>query len=171
MSPSNVIHHPDADVAILEVPPDQELPTSLSFFKSIERPQMGEDFFAYGFPIFGGERLDPRVLWGAFQTFRHYTSCLTREADKRPYTYFAGELSIPCPRGLSGGPVFRRDRHDVLLAIVTENHEEGTEISYSEELAIKDGQKNFTSTKNVILYGMSVVAAAIENWLVQEIPI
>ncbi len=131
---------------------------------------MGQDFFAYGFPILSSQTLDPRVFFGVFQTFRSHTSHLKRSIDNKRYKYLAAELSIPCPRGLSGGPVFLREDHSVLLAVVTENHQEGTEVStYSE--TFDNGEKLTVRTEQIIVYGMSVIAEEVKQWLEQNIPL
>lgn len=163
----SILRHPTADIAILQV--DYDPPPSIRHFKSVIRPMLGQDFFAYGFPVMSDEGMRPRVFTGIFQTFREHESQLLRSADRRRYRYFAGELSIPCPPGLSGGPIFPRDRHDTILGVVTENHEEGTELHQSEEIT-ENGKTFIIRTERVILYGMSVITSEIEAWLTDNIP-
>lgn len=76
---------------------------------------------AYGFPTEGpdpssGAAPVSRLFVGHYQRFSEYSS-------PPGYRYLAGEMSIPAPGGLSGGPVFRAEAPEMLTGMVTANHE------------------------------------------------
>jgi hypothetical protein len=161
--------HPSADLAILEIDRDA-MDDQPNYFRTAPKPQMGMNFLAYGFPIIGSEDFRPRVFAGIFQTFHDHVSHMEMEgAPGIKYRYFAGELSIPCPHGLSGGPVFRPEAPDDVMALVTENLEVGT-VEHSVETEEKSGERYSLETKRIILYGLAVVLAEVNEWLIQNIP-
>ena len=86
------------------------------------------------------------------------------------YRYMAGELSFPCPRGLSGGPVFRLEYPDEVLAVVTENLEVGTVVHTHEEVS-EDGTHYSSNTSRIVMYGLSVVLFEVRDWLTECIPL
>jgi Trypsin-like peptidase domain len=165
------ILHPSADLAILEIDRDDmdELPNY--FRRAAPRPQMGMNFFAYGYPTIEVNKFGPRVFSGIFQTFHSHVSHMHMgDSKKTKYRYLAGELSTPAPRGLSGGPVFRSENPDEVLALVTENLEVGTIIDTVERVE-ENGERFSLETSRIILYGLSVILTEVEDWLVANIPL
>lgn len=162
---SDVIIHPTADVAILTVV-TRETDTSDPFWGTVGNYSLGEDFLAFGYPedVFGANARTPtpRLFKGSFQRFFHYSSRLG-------YRYLAGELSIGCPAGLSGGPLFRPGAHPMLLGLVAENHE-STVALHSEETVEADGVTIRTRNLSVINYGICVMLHDIKDWLDQHVP-
>jgi hypothetical protein len=100
---------------------------------------------------------------------RHVSHMVQDRPGGEKYRYFAGELSIACPRGLSGGPVFRPEMPDEVLGVVTEDLDVGT-IEHSVETEEDDGQRYSLETKRIISYGLAVVLIEVNDWLTQNIP-
>jgi hypothetical protein len=123
-------------------------------------PRWGDDFLAIGFPasVEGSPpkpRPTPRLFKGHFQRiFEH-------ESDFG-FSYLAGELSMPAPHGLSGGPVFSLQRGRV-LGVVAENLET-TNLRHSQETVEEDGSTTRVERLGVINYGICVMVQAIEAW-------
>lgn len=99
------------------------------FWGCVGNYSLGEEFFAFGFPedSLGPNQGHPtaRLFKGHFQRFMQYKSHMG-------YAYFAGELSTPCPGGLSGGPLFRPDAPEMLTGLVAENIEAATLLNSRE---------------------------------------
>jgi len=74
----------------------------------------------------------PQLFIGYFQRFFQYAAPGRR-------TYFAGEMNIPAPLGLSGAPVYKRMPHMRVMGLVTTNTETSTTTD-SEEDVVVDGQ-------------------------------
>jgi hypothetical protein len=163
-----VILHPSADVAILESS-RTDMDELSDFFRAIERPIMGMDYFAYGYPIVQEGNFSPRVFSGIFQTFHSHVSHLTMSDGKTRYRYLAGEISTACPHGLSGGPIFRPSNPEAVLALATENIEVGSELYYEERIK-EDGERHHLQTNRVIMYGVALPLAEVQDWLFQHIP-
>ena len=107
----------------------------------------GGDFISFGYPSEEGERAVPRFFKGHFQ--RHFGY-----SDPSGRTYFAGEMSIPAPAGLSGGPLSRPQTPDKICAIVTTNHDSYLVIdSYEEEE--RDGDVSRGQIRRVVSYGIA----------------
>jgi hypothetical protein len=161
--PVEVICHKTADIALLKFasPLDIEV-----FSDAASNLALGEDFIAYGFPedTLGEDAYMPtaRIFRGYFQRFVQYKSF-------RGYEYFAGELSMPCPGGLSGGPLFRPRAYDVAIGLVTENLQSSTILRAEEEL---DRQGILVKTKyqEFINYGVALILDRVRDWLDQNAP-
>ena len=167
-TPVSKIHeHPDADLAILELAaaPDE---FTQPFWSGGGGPAcLGLNFIAYGFPesIFDEKSRTPtpRLFKGHFQRTFWYPSPLG-------FKYEAGELSIPCPAGLSGGPIFRQRAHQVVLGVVTENLE-SMKVLESEEEKHHDGQVERNVYRSVINYGVCVLLNdPVMTWLDAHVP-
>ena len=158
--------HPTADLAIVETESGDDMMEP--FLKLPGGHALAQDFYAYGFPedIFGpdGSRPTPRAFKGHFQRFMRYQS-------RFGYEYAAGELSIPAPAGLSGGPVFGTDHvaAGYVYGVVTENLE-STTVLHSVEEVDNDGSVIKTRYQNVINYGVAVILAEYSDWLDEHIP-
>ncbi len=64
----------------------------------------------------------PRFFRGYFQRW------MTCHFSHLGYKYYAQELSIGAPAGLSGGPVFSPTNSNIIIGLVTENREASTYI-------------------------------------------
>jgi hypothetical protein len=123
----SVVRHPTADIALLRGEPSgtdsQEGYPDTAFWNCVANWSLGEQFMAYGFP----EETDsaraavatPRLFIGHYQRFFEFES-------PSNFHYTAGEMSVPAPGGLSGGPVFRADAPQVVMGLVTTNHDSYT---------------------------------------------
>lgn len=162
---TEVVIHPSADVALVTVL-TRETDTAEPFWDTLGNYSLGEDFLAYGYPedIFGENARAPtaRLFKGSFQRFFPFSSRLG-------HRYVAGELSIGCPAGLSGGPRFRPGAPQMLLGLATENHE-STVALHSEEFIEADGMRTRTRNLSVINYGVCVMLHEVKEWLDQHVP-
>ena len=86
---------------------------------------------------------------GHYQRFMDYESFMG-------YRYVAGELNIPWPAGLSGGPLFRPEAPQMLTALATENIETSTWPDSMEE-EVRDSGTVRTTHRRIISYGVSVI--------------
>jgi hypothetical protein len=160
--------HPKADVAILRARallPRHEIEP---FVGLVSQSAVGDNFMAYGFPedVFGptARRPTPRLFKGHFQRYFPHESHLG-------YNYFAGEMSIGCPAGLSGGPVFADDSAEVyrVHGVVTENLRSTTVLDAIEEHA-SEGKTSRQVYREVINYGLCVMLGELGQWLDKHAP-
>lgn len=164
---SSISVHPTADVAVIEAVTPLRFDME-PFLDLVQGPhKIGADFVAYGFPedVFGHTppRLTQRLFKGHFQRFFPYKSHLGHE-------YLAGELSIGCPAGLSGGPVFNEfDDMYRVFGVVTENHESYTALDAVEELD-SDGRCHRHTYTKVINYGVCAMLYDLQEWLATNAP-
>jgi hypothetical protein len=159
-----VERHPSADLAVLHV--DTANDAVEPFAKITAGYALGLEFYAHGFPedIFGTDARTPiaRTFRGYFQRFLDYRSFLG-------YQYAAGELSIQCPAGLSGGCVFSSEHLGFVYGVATENLRSTTILHAVEELQ-SDGVRYRERYEEVISYGICVLLREYETWLRQVIP-
>jgi hypothetical protein len=80
------------------------------------------------------------------------------------YEYEAMELSIPCPWGLSGGPVFDRQRPGEVTAMVTENVETATLVD-EETRVTSGGAVEAYLYRRVINYGVALLLHPHIDWI------
>jgi hypothetical protein len=164
---TNVKMHNSADLAILFSPSDEvddlRGPPPGAFSNFVANWGLGEDFYAYGFPIEGpgrspvGQTPTPRLFKGSYQRFFEFDA-------PGGYRYLAGELSIPAPAGLSGGPLFRPEAPSLLTGIVTMNTEAySTEDWYEETTG--EGTARVEAHHRVIRYGVGVMLSPLSDWL------
>ncbi|HEV8232706.1 MAG TPA: serine protease [Thermoanaerobaculia bacterium] len=159
-----VIKHPTADLAILVLPPDSGV-MARSFW-GCAGYQLGEDFYAYGYPVDvlgeNAKRPTARLFKGHFQTFSKF-----RSLDGR-YEYEAAELSIPCPAGLSGGPLFNMADQRFAIGMATENRDSRTTLdSWEEEQQGSEVRKSIY--QEIIRYGVALLLKPLEPWLKSQI--
>jgi hypothetical protein len=156
--------HPVADVAILTVA--DELEGVEPFWSAVGNYNLGEDFLAFGYPesIFGPEVREPtaRLFKGSYQRFFDHESHMG-------FRYFAGELSIGCPAGLSGGPLFRPGAHVIVTGMATENLESTTVLESVEEISSGEVKSEMRYRK-VITYGIAIMLDRLSAWLDQHLP-
>ena len=160
-----IVLHPQADLAVLEVPTISEDDITWPQYLLCDDRALGTDFAACGYPQdynAHGPQLTPRFFKGYFQRFYHH-------ASHHGYRYVAAELNIGCPAGLSGAPVFHAGFQGRLYGVVTENRETATERESMEEVE-KDGATNRYYREKVINYGTCVWLPAVAEWLDQVVP-
>ena len=164
--PLREVHiHPNADAAVLILKSaGREIVEP--FWGCVGNYALGEEYFAYGFPedYRGPKQGQPiaRLFRGHFQRFMQYKSHMG-------YNYVAGELSTPCPGGLSGGPLFRPEAPMMITGLVTENIEAATFLD-EEEVVLVDGSLVNEHYRRVINYGVAVMLDTIEDWINEHVP-
>lgn len=153
-----VIRHPKIDLAALVISKDAAVPPNGVYSEIGHTLIDGGDFIAFGYPAEENTNV-PRMFKGHYQRHFQYQS-----PDGR--AYFAAELSIPAPAGLSGGPVSNAHRPQVLDAIVTANHDSSLVIdSYEEEE--RDGTISRGKITRVVSYGIAamLVPDDVQQWV------
>ena len=167
------VRHPIADLAVLMVEgdPPGSIEDAAEPFRTVgfAGQEMAEEFLAFGYPMsrepaptFPGIGPTMRVFVGHYQrTF------LYREGG---YEFEAAELSIPAPEGLSGAPVFNRERRSEVQAVVSWNHEERTE-RVREETITAPGHKQTLAVDSIVSYGIAVLLDPLRDWLDEHVPI
>jgi len=80
------------------------------------------------------------------------------------YQFMAGELSIPVPLGLSGGPLFIPSDHNRVSAVAVENHESYTLAEGFEEER-SDGNVQRVEHRRIVQYGIAVLLPHVTDWL------
>lgn len=153
-----VIRHPKIDLAALVISKSAKAPPNGVYSEIGHTLVDGGDFIAFGYPAEENTQV-PRLFKGHYQRHFEYQS-----PDGRKY--FAAELSVPAPAGLSGGPVSNARRPQILDAIVTTNHDSSLVIdSYEEEE--RDGTKSRGKITRVVSYGIAamLVPADVQEWV------
>lgn len=151
----DVVRHPASDLALLLAEPRDPEPASAHVFNIAADDWAlveGDDFQAFGYPVEGAETLGPvgRLFKGNFLRYFNY-----RDTHQR--SYFAGELSIAAPAGLSGGPVvIERVQRPYLIAVVTMNVKSYALLDSVEEVE-RDGKTVRVETSAVVTYGIAAM--------------
>lgn len=169
-SVTEVRRHPNADIAVLFLgkQPDQYPPRpEHAFWDRVSNWHLGEDFIAYGYPSEGPSFTSengptPRLFKGYYQRFFHHNA-------PQGGQYLAGEMSIPAPGGLSGGPIFRPGAHTMLTGIVTANNDSYA-ITDSIEEVTDEGKIFRLESRRVITYGTALMLSGVTDWLRGEVP-
>lgn len=165
----DIIPHPSADVSIVVTsrPHDDDgmgYPSG-AFWNCVGNVSLGEEFMAYGFPTEGpyeeAQSPTPRLFVGHYQRFLRF--------DGLRGSYFAGEMSIPAPAGLSGGPVFRRGAPPMVTGLVTTNLETYSILDSTEEVDTS-GVRTRCESRQVIRYGLAAILSDVEQWLDEHVP-
>jgi S1-C subfamily serine protease len=164
-----VNRHPIADLAVLEITDDS--PRVTPFLAVSAELSLGESFFAFGYPedaTLNPDTPPPRLFVGNIQRYFHHTDPLTTS------NYLAGEMSMAAPRGLSGGPLFKRGLQappplEGLMGIVTGNFDSSTAVEAHEE-EDSSGQKRIVQYKRVISYGVALILRDFADWLDMAVP-
>jgi len=84
------------------------------------------------------------------------------------FQYAAMELNIACPRGLSGGPLFRVSEAERVMGLVTENLESTTALD-EVEVVSSQGMVERTEARKVITYGVALRLGAVADWLDERV--
>jgi hypothetical protein len=166
---AGVEHHPDADLSLLTIDRDalDYEPYWEPFWNFVTNWQVGEEFMAYGYPVDtlvddDDRRPTPRLFRGHYQRFWFH------RAGPR-FRYVAGELSIPAPSGLSGGPVFRPDALPMLTGMVTANVDSTTYSDEVEERSRDGVIVERTLLKRIVSYGVAVMLSQLAGWLDERV--
>src|SRR5438093_351475 len=123
---ADVCLHPSADLAVLRVPALDEDETVANYVLNLGPAEMRlyGDFQSFGYPVEGpsdlravGQQPTARLFKGHFQRY------FVHESHTDGLKYWAGEMSIPAPAGLSGGPVCWPGDPPQLCGLVTTNLE------------------------------------------------
>jgi hypothetical protein len=146
-----LIRHGSADICIVRLPNFDREPAE-PFWGVVGNYTLGEEFHAFGWPeeILGDTRPTPRLFTGHFQRF------IPKHRSHLGFRYRAGELSIPCPGGLSGGPLFRPEAPQMLTGMVTENLEAWTLLDSVEEVQ-DNGRLYKLESRRVLTYGLALM--------------
>lgn len=153
--------HPQADLALLGVS-TSPWASATPFIGVHTHPLLGQPFYAFGYPLDVFSK-DPnketdRLFKGHIQRLFYYSSPLTRT------TYPALELNIPCPVGLSGGPVFVTEEGFEVIGVVTENLE-STNYRSEEETITSGGTTERIIYKQIINYGVALQLGPYIDWI------
>lgn len=164
--------HPQADIALLvtaiQTADKGEGYPEHAFWDCVSNWTLGEEFFAYGFPSegptpgAGASAPTARLFKGHYQRFFDYDS-------HTGHRYLAGEMSVPAPGGLSGGPLFRPGAQQMLTGLVTASHESYAIVD-STEYEHKDGIEYRSEVRRVITYGVALMLNSVLDWLRSNVP-
>lgn len=153
-----VIRHPAIDLAALVISKETAAHQNGVYSEIGHQLVDGGDFIAFGYPAEEDTNV-PRLFKGHYQRHFQYQA-----PDGR--AYFAAELSVPAPAGLSGGPVSNAHRPQVLDAIVTANHDSSLVIDSFEEEE-RDGKVWRGKITRVVSYGIAamLVPTDVQEWV------
>ncbi len=144
---------------------DEAAPTE-PFWGSVGNFSLGEEFHAFGYPenVLGQDARVPtaRLFTGHYQRFFQYRS-------HAGYEYLAGEMSIPSPAGLSGGPLFRPGAPQMVTALAAENFDSSTTLDAHEEVSEERGTVR-TQYQRIISYGLAVMLDPLRDWFDELLP-
>jgi hypothetical protein len=105
-----------------------------------------------------------RMLRGHVQRYLNHRSSMG-------YRYGGGELSVPCPTGCSGAPVYRDGYTERgLTGIVTENIQVSLDVSRSEEIEKTHERTTTHVYREVTRYGICLVLKDMVSWLDEVAP-
>ncbi len=160
---ATVEHHPHADLSVITIDPTTlgYTPYWEPFWNYVANWQVGEEFMAYGYPVDTVIAEDPgptpRLFRGHYQRFWYHLA-------GRRFHYLAGELSVPAPAGLSGGPLFRPGALPMVTGMVTSNIDSTT---YTDEVVerTREGKSDRTVMKRIVSYGVAAMLSELAAWL------
>jgi hypothetical protein len=157
--------HPVADLAVLQLGADVWPEGVEAFIDAGPIPALGEEFMAFGYPE---DTLGPHPAQPVPRLFRgHFQR--TFDYRRSRFNYIAGEISIPSPAGLSGGPLFSPHNFNAVAAIAAENLQSTTYVGRLEEKT-EGGEIRRTVERDVVQYGIAVVLEPLGSWLEAKIP-
>lgn len=160
-----ILSHAQADVAIVKLA-NEGLGATEPFWGFVGNYGLGEEFMTYGFPE---DSRGPNQGTPTARLFRGYYQRFLDHRSHIGYAYVAGELSIACPGGLSGGPLFRPGAPPMITGIVTENLE-ATTLLDSEEKILDNGVHHHDHYRRVINYGVALMLDRVGEWIDQNVP-
>jgi hypothetical protein len=164
-----VIRHDTADLALLRIlpPADESKRPEDAFWDFVSNLSLGEEFIAYGFPTQGPGMLQAgpgptaRLFRGHYQRYLDF--------DSGRYQYLAGEMSIPAPIGLSGGPLFRDGAMVMLTGIVTASTDNYSIVD-SVEIVDSQGVPTTHENRRIISYGIALMLYPFADWINEVAP-
>lgn len=175
--PEEITHHGGADICVLRLR-QLDFEPGVPFWGIAESYEPGEEFNALGWPedcladiAAAGLPIpegDPpwakvRLLSGTYQRFiPHY-------AGDDGFSFLAGELSIPCPLGLSGGPLFGPQTPQMVTGMVVGNLRTRSAADVSAHVH-RDGTIHEEEHSRVIDYGVALMLDHVEGWLNEHVP-
>jgi hypothetical protein len=158
-----IYRHPKADIAILEV--QGEVPSQFGQFKLVEKDySLGLQVHCFGMLADweGSSHYAPaRVIGGIIQRGLTYTDSL--------YSSSAMELSVPIPRGMSGGPAFIASKDDTVIGVAIGTLKSEIVVSGFEEYE-KNGVKEKERISEITRYGVILNLFSVEDWLKEMLP-
>jgi len=148
-----------SDIALLQTPPRDTEDFPGQVFRSVPNELVeGGDFIAFGYPVEGaGGQPTGRLFKGHHQRYFGYD-------DSAGRSYFAAEMSIPAPAGLSGGPIVPAHQTDQLLGVVTTNVESYVVLDSFEEVE-EGGRTLRVESRRVVNYGIAALLSGHRDWL------
>lgn len=158
--------HPSADLAVVIAGGGIHIDGHpVQPFETIESVRFGSDFWAFGYPIDHARGAPepnptPRLFKGHVQRLLSYSA--------PPFHYDAAEISMPAPRGLSGGPMFNPYNHGQLFGVVVANEQSYTSIE-SSEIELAPNQLLEREVREVVSYGVAVRLADYEPWIDEQL--
>jgi hypothetical protein len=159
---ARVHRHEAADLALLELGDDVWPGAVEPFINYSDTPALGTEFMAYGFPEdapdLGSNERRPMA-----RLFRGHFQRVLRD-QRRPYNYAAGEMSIPSPVGLSGGPLFRPEHFNTVISVATGNVQSRTYVGRVEETEAAGVTERHT-VEDIVQYGIAALLAPVADWL------
>lgn len=169
----SVITHDDADLAIVSCPNVNH--DMVEPFTEIEATRWGDEFCAFGMPVdtqsFGAPHWGEAVTsYGPTPRFfrGHFQRSMTCHFSHLGYKYYAQEMSIGAPAGMSGGPVFSSRDGNVLLGVVTENRENSTQLHTITEESTEQGTL-VERVHAVVNYGVCLTLYEHREWLEEKV--
>jgi hypothetical protein len=167
---AHVITHDKADAAILQVDAGGKQ-LGEPFAKLGDPVRLGEDFHASGFV---SDLMPPSGTPGQrTRAFRPYVQRTLLYDEQSPYRYLAAELSMACPAGLSGGPLFpyADPAFGVVTGLITTNVDVAMAHEAFEEIEERTGNETkIVHYRRVITYGIALLLYGIREWLDEQIP-
>lgn len=176
--PEEITHHGVADICVLRLPQFDYEPGDC-FWGIADEYEPGEAFHALGWPddclpgIVAARGVplpesDPpwakvRLLSGTYQRF------IPQHLSAHGLMSLVGELSVPCPLGLSGGPLFRPQTPPIVAGMVIGNLQTQSE-PHSRAYVEKDGTVRGEQHNRVLEYGVALMLDHVANWLDEHIP-
>lgn len=166
---SEVVLHPEADIALLRLAPMEvpgvEFPEE-AFWDGVSNYSLGEDLMSFGFPSDGpsedaANTPTPRLFKGHIQRIFNYNA-------HEQWSYLAAELSIPAPGGLSGAPLFRLGAQEMVVGLVTANAESFAITDSIEEMD-SSGNRLRIESRRVLNYGVGLLLAGVADWLKEQV--
>jgi hypothetical protein len=152
--------HETADIAVLvgERFDDEPMSSQVYLRTGLNDLPFGGDFVTFGYPD-GAPESNPvgRLMKGHFQRYFGYSPV-------RGGSYFAGEMSIPAPAGMSGAPVCWAMRPQELIGVVTTNHDSYTIIDSIAEVD-SNGKSYKETNRRMVSYGIAAMLSGLEEWL------
>lgn len=160
---TEVVFHPDADIAILKSGGLQLAVDPMFSFPEIDGERLlGDDVYGFGFPV---DVLGPDANLPVPRLFKGYIQRFVPDHLQGNYRFDAIELNFQCPGGLSGGPVFSTRRPHAVLGMATGNLRSTTTLESIEE---SPGQT--TRFREIISYGVALQLDSVRDWLDSHCP-